>query len=94
MRVGKFYLNSVFPIQLMKYLWGDRLFYGFEQDEEKLVMYLFTVGETHFCMFLTKQQPHFEEGKLIIPQEKQITECSLVFFAEIGSLKEMTINRN
>ena len=87
-------MNAVYPVSLLYQIYHDSCFYGFEHDEEKISLYLLCVSETHFCMFYTKQQPHYLNEKLTLPSEKAITECRLVFWAEIGSLIEMKIERN
>ena len=44
-------------------------------------------------MFLSKEQPNYKDGKLAIPHENSMTTCSLVFWAEVGSLCEIILNR-
>ena len=40
------------------------------------------------------EQPVNKEGKLVIPHEKHISISSLVFWAEIGSLIEIKLDRS
>lgn len=42
--VGNFDMEVTYPIQLMRVLWEEQLFYGFEHVEDRLVMYAFTVS--------------------------------------------------
>jgi hypothetical protein len=81
-RLGSFNLNSVYPMELIKELRGEQIFFALEFiNDEDLKMILIDVSATHLAIFNTKEQPKYEKGAIKVPYEKEITECMLNFYA-------------
>jgi hypothetical protein len=57
-------------------------------------MMVIDVSATHVAMFVTKEQPYHQVEGFKIPSEKDITLCMLNFYAELGSLTEIYVDRS
>lgn len=82
-------------MELIRELRGENIFFALEFTEESdFRMIVMDVSSTHITIFTTKEQPHYEQDGFKIPQEKDISFCMLVFYAELGSVSEIYIDRN
>jgi hypothetical protein len=71
------------------------MFYSFEViGEADFKMIVVDVTATHLCIFTTKEQPYNLGEGFKIPSEKDITLCMLTFYAELGSITEIYVDRN
>lgn len=56
-------------------------------------MILLDVSATHLAIFTTKEQPFYINDGFKIPSERDITLCMLTFYAELGSITEIFVDR-
>lgn len=71
------------------------MYYCFEViGEADFRMIVVDVSATHLCIFTTKEQPYHVNEGFRIPPEKDITLCMLTFYAELGSITQIYVDRN